>query len=132
MLATDDQIQDVLGHITEGVCRPFKVCENHLYINMYHTRYMIHLIDANMLFCHLLFFSQTTFLEKIISGIPSECQTLCILIRSYIFVCKCYQQTTHVGVELNIEVWKYQNLVLAQRRVNTQNELVYKKFNLLK
>lgn len=25
LTATNDTIQDILGHITEGVCRPFKV-----------------------------------------------------------------------------------------------------------
>ena len=27
---TPEQIQDILGHITEGVCRPFKVHLNNL------------------------------------------------------------------------------------------------------
>lgn len=26
---TTEQVQDILGHITEGVCRPFKVCYSH-------------------------------------------------------------------------------------------------------
>ena len=61
-----------------------------------------------MLFCRLLIFFKTNFYEKILSGIPSECQTDWILIRPKILsgltwvqsVCKCYEQTTLEGNEL--------------------------------
>ena len=59
-----------------------------------------------MLFCRLLNFFESTF-RKILSGIPSHCQTVWIQIRPYILsgpiwsqtVCKNYQQTTKVGTD---------------------------------
>ena len=58
-----------------------------------------------MLFCRLLFFFNINFLKKILSGIPSECQTDWIQIRpdkrsGLIWVqsvCKGYEQTALVG-----------------------------------
>ena len=52
-------------------------------------------------FCRLLTFSKITFFLKILSGVPSECQTVWILIRPDVLsgliwvqtVCKGYQQT---------------------------------------
>ena len=57
-----------------------------------------------MLFCRLLIFFQNLLFEKILSGIPSECQTVWTLIRpddssGLIWVqtvCQGYQQTTLV------------------------------------
>ena len=47
-------------------------------------------------------FFQNQHFRKILSGIPLECQTVLIKIRPYIFsVCKSYQHTTQVGIELN-------------------------------
>ena len=58
--------------------------------------------------CCLLIFFKINFLEKFLSGIPSECQTVWIQIRPHDLsgliwiqaVCKGYQQTTLVGKEL--------------------------------
>ena len=63
-----------------------------------------------MHFCHFFFFFQNQLFPKIISGIPSECQTDWIPIRRVILsgliwvqsVCKGYQQTTLVGNELTL------------------------------
>ena len=56
----------------------------------------------------LIFFQKFFFFRKILSGIPSECQTVWIQIRPNILlgliwvqtVCKCYQQMTPLGKEL--------------------------------
>ena len=62
-----------------------------------------------MLFCSLvIFFKINFFFEKILSGIPLECQTVWIQIRPDILsglvwvqtVCKGYQQMILVGIEL--------------------------------
>ena len=68
-----------------------------------------------MLFCCLLIFFKINFFQKILSGIPSECQTVWIQIRPEIIlglillqtVCKGYQQTTLLGKELNMHVQLY-------------------------
>ena len=59
----------------------------------------------NFAFCRLLIFFQNNFRKNKLSEIPSECQTVWILIRPYILsgliwiktVCKGYQQRTLVG-----------------------------------
>ena len=64
--------------------------------------------NFSMLFCRLLFF-QIQLFRKILSGIPSECQTVWIQIRPNLLlgliwvqtVCESYQQTTPVGEELS-------------------------------
>ena len=63
-----------------------------------------------MLFCRLSIFFKNQLFRKILSGIPSECQTDWIQIRSVILlgliwvltVCKGYQQTTLGGKELKL------------------------------
>ena len=61
-----------------------------------------------MLFIWSTEFFYNQLFQKILSGIPSECQTVWIQIRPDTLsglilvqtVCKCYQQTTSVGKEL--------------------------------
>ena len=68
----------------------------------------IHILEIYMLFCRLLIFLKNQYIWKFLSGIPSECQTVWIQIRSDILsgliwvqtVCKDYQQTTLAGKEL--------------------------------
>ena len=71
-----------------------------------------------VLFCRLLiFFSKSTFSKNSLSGIPSECQTDLIQIRSEIlsgliwvqYVCKSYQQTT---------LWGNVNEYWSQKQIN--------------
>ena len=73
-----------------------------------HNYYMIlifaYWVILYIFFCHLLFFSESTF-SKILSGIPSECQTVWIQIRHGILsgliwvqnICTGNQQTILVG-----------------------------------
>ena len=64
-----------------------------------------------MLFCRLLIFFQNPFFRKILSGIPSECQTDWIQMRPDILsgliwvqsVCKGYEQKTPVVTSLFME-----------------------------
>ena len=74
-----------------------------------HSQKITHCILGNFsfFFCHLLIFSNQLF-KKILSGIPSECQTVWTLIRSddssgliwVQTVCQGYQQGTLVNKEL--------------------------------
>ena len=65
-----------------------------------------------MLFCRLLIFFQNQLFRKIISAIPSECQTDWIQVRPDILsglnwvqsVCKGCEQTTPEGNEFNVHV----------------------------
>ena len=65
-------------------------------------------------FFAICFFFKINFSKKI-SGIPSECQTICIQIRTDVMsvliwiqmVCKRYQETTLVGKELNVKCTDY-------------------------
>ena len=77
-----------------------------------------------MLFCRLLNFFQIHLFRKILSGIPSECQTDWIKIRRDILlgliwvqsVCKGYeqsQQTTLVDKEFKNKLLKMQVIVLS-------------------
>ena len=69
----------------------------------------INFLHPGKTFCRLLiFFFQNQLFRKLLSGIPSECQTDWIQIRSDVLsdliwvqaVCKGYQQTTLGGKEL--------------------------------
>ena len=67
-----------------------------------------------MIFCRLLIFFKIKLFEKILSGIPSECQTVWTLIRpddssGLIWVqtvCQGYQQPTLVDKELMLSIAK--------------------------
>ena len=66
-----------------------------------------------MAFCRLLIIFRNQLFRKILSGIPSECQT--VLVRLDVLlgliwnqnVCEGFQQTTLAGKELIMKKWKY-------------------------
>ena len=74
----------------------------------------------SMLFCRLLFFFKNQLFPKILSGIPSECQTDWIQIRPdktwgliwFKTVCKRYQQTRLGNKELTLTepIYPFMNL----------------------
>ena len=92
--------------IFEKSANLLQIIEGALRVNNNHK--FTSIICLTLCLMHLLIFFQNQLSQKILSGMPSECQTVCIQIRLNVLlgriwfqtVCKSYQQTTLVGKEL--------------------------------
>lgn len=110
---TPEQIQDILGHVTEGVCRPFKVHINNLvYLTIILTLVpsSCHYIDCLLLFIYL--YCDNFSFENIYLFATKEnffCKNPCTCISIVYLNCTtrvCHQKNKHYLVTLRgIWIW---------------------------
>ena len=82
---TPEQIQDILGHITEGVCRPFKVHIINLdYFTIIFT--LIRHITEGMCRPFKVHINNLVYLTIILTLVPSSCHYIdCLLLFIYLY-----------------------------------------------